>query len=725
MSLQPRPCDFDEVWARLKETVQRIISKQPISHTVWDDNFHDVYMLCIAHPHSHSIRLYNETKNYFENYVRGVYTEINSGCPSKILTVYLAKWLTFYDGAKAVDNLYRYLNAEYIAKQRLPDLDLLFGGAELPKSPLLPIGELAVRTWQEFLVTPLLNSMVSQMLQEIENDRNGQPADHKTLSGVIQSFIDMNSSYGQVGKYRFYGNVFEAKHIEATKEYYKRVSDALLKTCTVSEYMELIIEKIEDERRRSEKFLPKDSCNRMAKVCQEVLVRDHYDSLLEIMPKITADENKKDLRNMFTLLKPLDKGLSELVRQYEEHIKQVCLSRISNLRGENVADTFVEEILAIYDKYNYQIEEVFNGHHDFTGAFDRACLQAINYKEETGDSLKAAEWLAKYADKLLRKSQKNKTDKDLEAAFGKAVIVLRYIDEKDLFRKAYGIYLAKRLISGTSISLAAEEMMISRLKVACGFEFVSKFARMIMDVEISKQFANDVNRYLESNRIHTDVPFFVQVLQAIWCMAFVASDFLPRCPSMFTECYNHVELALNYLQHPCIATVNLYQYSLIQCFSHRDQMLESDMAATTNLDHEVFEKNLQSLLDIGIFLQEVDMNEPSLPVIHLNFAFQTKRRKFKIPSPVIRAQEKAANQGIDGLNSSLEMDRKHFLECIVVRIMKARKVMKHFSLVQETVAAARVRFLPDIAFVKQTIENLIEKNYLKRTENAEEYAYLA
>ncbi|KHJ44244.1 cullin family protein [Trichuris suis] len=435
---------------------------------------------------------------------------------------------------------------------------------------------------------------------------------------------------------------------------------------------------------------------------------------------------------MFTLLKPLDKGLSELVRQYEEHIKQVCLSRISNLRGENVADTFVEEILAIYDKYNYQIEEVFNGHHDFTGAFDRACLQAINYKEETGDSLKAAEWLAKYADKLLRKSQKNKTDKDLEAAFGKAVIVLRYIDEKDLFRKAYGIYLAKRLISGTSISLAAEEMMISRLKtsvanalvgtcikVACGFEFVSKFARMIMDVEISKQFANDVNRYLESNRIHTD--------SGAWPLSPpISCPDVPQCllnvTTMFEGIYRKhhsgrklswmyhlcsLELALNYLQHPCIATVNLYQYSLIQCFSHRDQMLESDMAATTNLDHEV------------------DMNEPSLPVIHLNFAFQTKRRKFKIPSPVIRAQEKAANQGIDGLNSSLEMDRKHFLECIVVRIMKARKVMKHFSLVQETVAAARVRFLPDIAFVKQTIENLIEKNYLKRTENAEEYAYLA
>ncbi|CDW55980.1 Cullin Nedd8 and Cullin domain containing protein [Trichuris trichiura] len=462
------------------------------------------------------------------------------------------------------------------------------------------------------------------------------------------------------------------------------------------------------------------------------------------------------------LLKPLDKGLSELVSRYEEHIKQVCLSRISHLSGENVADTFVEEILAIYDKYNCQIEEVFKGHHDFTGAFDRACLQAINYKEETGDSLKAAEWLAKYADKLLRKNQKNKTDKDLEAAvreLNKTVVVLRYIDEKDLFRKAYGIYLAKRLISGTSISLMAEETMIARLKVACGFEFVSKFARMIMDVEISKQFANEVTRYLESNGITTDIPFAVQVLQAssgAWPLSPpISCPDIPQCllnaattvrmggtltRYIFESIYRthhsgrklswmyhlgSIEVSLNYLPHPCIATVNLYQYSLMQCFNHRDQMLESDMLATTNLDAEVFEKNLQSLLDIAIFLQEVDMNEPSSPVIHLNFAFQTKRRKFKIPSPVIRAQEKAANQGIDGLNSSLEMDRKHFLECIVVRIMKARKVMKHFSLVQETVAAARVRFLPDIAFVKQTIENLIEKNYLKRTENAEEYAYLA
>uniref|UniRef100_A0A5S6QKD0 Cullin-5 n=1 Tax=Trichuris muris TaxID=70415 RepID=A0A5S6QKD0_TRIMR len=746
MSLQPRPCDFDEVWARLRETIGRIISNQPISHAVWDDNFHDVYMLCIAFPCTHSIRLYDETKSYFESYVGDQLAEIANADPAKMLTTYLEKWKTYYEGSKAVDNLYRYLNAEYIAKQRQPDLDLLFGGAEVPKNPLLPIGELAVQTWQNYLVIPLLNSMVGLLLQEIDNDRNGQPADYKTMSGVIRSFIEMNAHSGETGMYRFYETVFESKHIQATTAFYKRISDELLANSTVSEYMELIIEKIEDERNRSRKFLPENSCSRLCNVCQEVLVRDRYNSFLEIMPKITAEENKKDLQNMFLLLKPLEKGLNEMIHEYESHIRKVCLSRISNLKGENVADSFVDEILKVYDKYNYQIEEIFNGHHDFTGAFDRACLQAVNYKDGSSDCVKAAEWLAKYTDKLLRKNQKNKADKDLEIAFSKAVVVLRYVDEKDLFRKAYGMYLAKRLISGTSVSLTAEEIMIARLKVACGFEFVSKFARMIMDVEMSKQFANEVNRFLESNRITADVPFTIQVLQSgSWPLSTqVNCPEVPQCilnvAATFEGIYRKhhsgrklswmyhlgsLEISLNYLQQQYTATVNMYQYTILQCFSHRDQMPQFEMLTTTNLDVDIFEKNLQSLLDIGVLVQEVDMNENSSPVIHLNFAFQSKRRKFKVPSPAIRAQEKAASQGVDALNSNLEMDRKHFMECIVVRIMKAHKVMKHFCLVQEVVSAARVRFLPDIPFVKQTIENLIEKNYLKRTENAEEYAYLA
>jgi cullin 1 len=60
----------------------------------------------------------------------------------------------------------------------------------------------------------------------------------------------------------------------------------------------------------------------------------------------------------------------------------------------------------------------------------------------------------------------------------------------------------------------------------------------------------------------------------------------------------------------------------------------------------------------------------------------------------------------------------------MVRIMKARKRMKHQQLVSETIQQIKSRFVPKVADIKRCIEILLDKEYLERLQD-DELGYLA
>lgn len=100
----------------------------------------------------------------------------------------------------------------------------------------------------------------------------------------------------------------------------------------------------------------------------------------------------------------------------------------------------------------------------------------------------------------------------------------------------------------------------------------------------------------------------------------------------------------------------------------------------------------------------------------VNDKFTCPHRKIKIPPPSQEETHKAER---------VEEDRTVAIEAAIVRIMKARRTLKHQQLVGEVLQQLSF-FKPQPKLVKGRIEHLIEREYLERdAQDASTYRYLA
>lgn len=74
----------------------------------------------------------------------------------------------------------------------------------------------------------------------------------------------------------------------------------------------------------------------------------------------------------------------------------------------------------------------------------------------------------------------------------------------------------------------------------------------------------------------------------------------------------------------------------------------------------------------------------------------------------------------------VEEDRKPLVEAAIVRIMKARRVLDHNSIVAEVIQQLSARFSPSPPVIKKRIESLIDRDFLERDANDRRvYKYVA
>lgn len=730
--------------------MKQVLTMANVPTSVWQDRFSDVYSLCVAFPEPLADKLYFETKQFLENHVQNMLaTQVappdrNSSERKNILMSYYKAWSEYSKGIEYLNNLYSYLNQQHIKKQKISDADIMYGNASPDNQELMEIGELGLDIWRIYMIQSLGDELVAHTLEGIKEDRmNGIDSKYvEVIHGVIQSFVQVQG-YKKKGNLKLYQDLFETPMLNESGKHYRNEAAKLLQRCSVSEYMEEVIKILSDENRRAQRFLDSSSVTKLRKECEERFINDHLDFLYSECKEMVSQEKRKDLRNMYIILKPIPDRLKDLLKQtFLDHIKNEGIETISTLKGENIHIQFVENMLKVHQKYQKLIADVFENDSLFLSALDKACASVVNKRINERQPCRSAELVAKYCDSLLRKSKT--TESEIDTKLTNSITIFKYIEDKDVFQKFYSRMLAKRLIHEQSQSMEAEEAMINRLKQACGYEFTNKLHRMFTDISLSADLNNKFNSHLKDENIEIGINLSIKVLQAgAWplgptqaAIPFAVPQEFEKSIRMFENFYHtsfsgrklawlhhlcHGELKMSYLKKSYIVTMQTYQMAMLLLFESCDSLTCKEIQETLQLNDETFQKHMQSLIESKLLTSSTENFERDTE-IRLNFDYSNKRTKFKISA----ALQRETPQEVEHTMNAVDEDRKLYLQAAIVRIMKSRKILRHNALIQEILSQSKVSFTPSISMIKKCIESLIDKQYIERTPNSgDEYSYVA
>lgn len=606
----------------------------------------------------------------------------------------------------------------------------------LINSQCMQIWDLALKLFRENVITQehVQSRIVQQLLEAIHRERCGEAIDRQLLRTVIRMFIDL----------KLYESVFLPEFLRKSEQLYSYEADTLSRRLSVSEYLIHVDKEIMEEDDRLTFYLDPTSTRTplMSTLVSELLTKP-LDYLLEtgLVTQLKARQTTQ-LSLFYSLLSRVPDGIAKLRSHFRMYVIQLGRELVENPTQDIEKDrTMIQNLLDCRDFLSDIIVSCFANDPTFTRVLQEAYEEFINQRPN-----KPAEFLAKYLDSHLRSGNKAQTEEELDKLMDKAMMLFRFIDGKDIFEAFYTKELAKRLLLNKSASVDAEKAMLSKLKQECGPNYTRKMETMFQDIELSRQLSKNFRTSLSSTH---SIELNVNVIcPASWppyaqTTANYPSDMV-ALREQFTQFYlsHHQGRKLTY--EPSLGTcivkakfpsmphlpkellVSEFQALVLLQFNQPDNVpiTYASISEATGIEEKELKRTLLSLAaGKG---QRVLIKKPMTLDIepHHEFTFNTgfchrlTRIKFN------QIQLKETEQEEEATEERVFANRVAYVDCCIVRIMKTRKTIDHNSLLSEVYS--HLQFTLKASDVKKRIENLIERDYMKRdSNNAAIYHYVA
>ncbi|XP_050527611.1 cullin-3 [Daktulosphaira vitifoliae] len=735
---------IDSIWLLLKNAIQEI-QKKNNSGLSFEELYRNAYTMVLL---KHGERLYTGMKevvtNHLENKVR---EDVLRSLNNNFLQVLNVAWNDHQTSMVMIRDILMYMDRVYVKHNEVDSVYNL--GLILFRDLIVRYGYI-----RDHLRTTLLNL--------IKLERKGEVVDRISIKNACQMLMILGIQTRTV-----YEEDFEKPFLEQSAEFYKLESQKFLDENSASIYIRKVESRIIEEADRAKHYLDESTESRIVEVIEQELIKRNMKTIVEMensgVVYMVKNNKNDDLACMYKLLSRVPDGLKTMSDCVSQYLRELGKSLVQEEDINSNAVNYIQSLLDLKDRFTGFLVNSFSNDKMFKQ------MIAADFEYFFNLNSKSPEYLSLFIDEKLKKGVRGLTEIDVELVLDKAMVIFRFLQEKDVFERYYKQHLAKRLLLNKSISNDNEKNMISKLKTECGCQFTSKLEGMFKDMSISNTIMEEFKEHItkSENRNVQSVDLTVRVLTTgFWPTHSLSKCNIPLVPrSAFEEFrlfylgkHNGRQLTLqpqlgsadlnaiffepkrtavsstinNISSQPAerkhIIQVSTYQMCVLLMFNTHEKLTFEDIQSETDIPEKDLIRALQSLA-LGKPSQRILLKSPKCKEIEMNHefsvndSFTSKLHRVKIQTVAAKGDTEPERKET---RSKVDEDRKHEIEAAIVRIMKSRKKMTHNSLVMEVMEQLKSRFLPSPVIIKKRIEGLIEREYLARSpEDRRTYAYVA
>jgi cullin 3 len=368
----------------------------------------------------------------------------------------------------------------------------------------------------------LLNHII---LDQIQMERDGDVVDKHLIKSCVWMLEGLHEDETESEEQRLYNVSFEKEYLSTSRAFYRTESEVLLRDSDAGAYCKHARRRIYEEDERCKQTLLESTGPKIQKVVEDELIKNRIHELVEMESGVRFmidNDRLTELNLVYDLNSRVDDKNAEITRAIQKRIVDMG-TEINNdavhasqapapapvadagekgkgavqektLNQQTVAAIkWVEDVLSLKDKFDEIWREAFDSNPLLQQAMTRSFGEFIN----SPTFPRSSEYISLFIDENMKKGIKGKTESEIDSVLEKAIILLRYIQDKDLFERYYKKHLCRRLLMNKSISNEVEKQMISKMKMELGNNFTLKLEAMFKDMTISEELTAGFKKHVQ------------------------------------------------------------------------------------------------------------------------------------------------------------------------------------------------------------------------------------